>query len=606
MEAGKEEGHSGKNRPLAWFLFWSYLLIALLCVAGVAWYSWSVMKHYYIDQARDMLKARALILEEELKPFLMDDSPLSADPQLRKLGQLHSTRITLISLSGKVIGDSQEASWQMDNHAARPEVAAALEGGTGVSTRYSNTVQKHMVYVALPIQHEGGMIGVLRMAIPVTALDEALKAMSGRILLGAFFILLLAAGVSMMVSTLLARPLQALTRGATRYARGDFSLRLAHPAPKELARLALAMNQMAAQLFERISTITRQKNEMEAVLSSMMEGVIAVDKKGLIISMNQAAARLFGRQPAAFTGLLLESVTRNKDFSRFVQEGLESGVFKEADITLYMGGSSKILHTRNVALHDSDGAQLGMLLVINDVTRLRSLENMRRDFVSNVSHEIRTPLTAIKGFVETLVNDGLEDKDQSGRFLEIVLRHVDRLNNIVEDLLALSRMEHEDARKKLSMQPCNLNQVVQAARSICLQKAAAKQISITLATGEPVMAFADCNLVEQAVVNLLDNAIKYSNPGSIITLSTGSDEGYSTICCEDQGIGIASEHLPRVFERFYRVDKARSRQMGGTGLGLAIVKHIAQAHGGFVKAQSELGRGSVFSIHLPARQEETA
>jgi two-component system phosphate regulon sensor histidine kinase PhoR len=605
METG-QESHSGKNRPLIWFLFPSYLFIALLCVAGVAWYSWSVMKHYYIDQARDTLKSRALILEKELKPFLMDDSSLSADSQLRKLGQLHSTRITLIRPSGRVMGDSQEASWQMDNHADRPEVAQALAGVTGVTTRYSNTLEKHMVYVAMPMSHEGRIIGVLRMAIPVTALDEALKAMSGRIVWGAFFILLLAAGGSLLVSTLLTRPLQALTRGATRYASGDLSLRLAPPAPKELARLALAMNQMAAQLFERISTITRQKNEMEAVLSSMMEGVIAVDKKGLIISMNQAAARLFGRQPAAFTGLLLESVTRNEDFSRFVRQGLESGIFKEMDLTLYIGGSPKILHTRNVALHDSDGASLGMLIVINDVTRLRALENMRRDFVSNVSHEIRTPLTAIKGFVETLVTDGLEDKEQSGRFLEIVLRHVDRLNNIVEDLLALSRIEHEDARKKLSMQPCNLNNVVQTAKGICQQKAAAKQISINLALDRPVNAQADYNLVEQSVVNLLDNAIKYSNPGSIITLSTASAQGFSVIRCADQGMGISSEHLPRVFERFYRVDKARSRQMGGTGLGLAIVKHIAQAHGGFVKAQSELGKGSVFSIHLPARQEEAA
>jgi two-component system phosphate regulon sensor histidine kinase PhoR len=599
MEAGPERLPQ-KNRPLIWFLFPSYLLIALLCVAGVAWYSWAVMKHYYIGQARDMLKARALVIEEGLKPFLIDDNPLSADIELRNLGRIHSTRITLINPSGKVIGDSQQASWQMDNHAARPEVAAALAGDIGVATRYSNTVEKYLVYVAMPVQHEGRMVGVLRMAIPVTALDEALKAMSGRILWGAFFILLLAAGVSLLVSTLLTRPLQALTRGATRYAKGDLSLRLDPPAPKELARLALAMNQMAAQLFERISTITRQKNEMEAVLSSMMEGVIAVDKNGLIISMNQAAARLFGRQPAAFTGLLLESVTRNKEFSSFVQEGLESGIFREADITLYMGGSPKILHTRNVALHDSDGAQLGMLIVINDVTRLRALENMRRDFVSNVSHEIRTPLTAIKGFVETLVTEGLEDEEQSGRFLEIVLRHVDRLNNIVEDLLALSRIEHEDARKKLSVEPCNLNKVAQTARGICQQKAAAKQISINLAPGEPVMALADYNLVEQAVVNLLDNAIKYSNPGSTVTLSTASGEGFAAIRCEDQGIGIASEHLPRVFERFYRVDKARSRQMGGTGLGLAIVKHIAQAHGGFVQAQSELGRGSVFSINLPA------
>jgi two-component system phosphate regulon sensor histidine kinase PhoR len=355
---------------------------------------------------------------------------------------------------------------------------------------------------------------------------------------------------------------------------------------------------MATQLDHRIQTIISQRNELETVLAGMLEGVIAVDNEERIIKMNAAAAEFFKFGPDKYQGRDLQEVIRNSALQQFVHQSISSQDPKEDDISLYHNGE-KTLNLQSSPLLDANKAHIGTLVVFNDVTQLRRLEDMRRDFVANVSHEIKTPLTAIKGFVETLYQGNVDDADEVQRFLGIIQKHVDRLSSIVEDLLSLSKIEQQDEHKAIKRKKGFIKDVFNSVTQICRSKAEEKNIRISTDCGDQISGVFDATLLEQAVVNLLDNAIKYSEPKSTIHLSARQHNSEIQIKVEDQGIGIAKKHLPRLFERFYRVDKARSRTMGGTGLGLAIVKHIAQAHSGNVTVHSKLGKGSTFTIHLP-------
>ena len=367
-----------------------------------------------------------------------------------------------------------------------------------------------------------------------------------------------------------------------------------------MAGLAEVMNRMASQLENRMKTVLQQRNELEAVLSSMLEGVIALDSNERIISMNSAAGMMFDTHPERVAGRNLQEVIRNLALQRFATSALKSTVSIEDDFVLYRE-EERILNIHSSPLYDAGNRQIGILLVINDVTRLRHLENVRRDFVANVSHEIKTPLTAIKGFVETLQQGTGQSRQEQDRFLGIIVKHVNRLNAILEDLLVLSRMEQEDGHTGIRLAEGRIKDVIQTAVQICQPKATAKSIGIEIDVPDPITVNLDATLLEQALVNLIDNAIKYSETGSRIFISASGEPKELNIKIADRGTGIPQKHLPRLFERFYRVDKARSRKLGGTGLGLAIVKHIVQAHGGHISVNSTLGQGSTFVIHLPYR-----
>jgi two-component system phosphate regulon sensor histidine kinase PhoR len=330
----------------------------------------------------------------------------------------------------------------------------------------------------------------------------------------------------------------------------------------------------------------------------MLEGVIAIDRSERIINMNPAAGRMFDCDPAKVQGRNIQEVVRNLAIQRFVTRVLTTSEAISDDFILYRA-EERTLNIHSSPLYDSSSVQIGALLVMNDVTQLRHLENVRRDFVANVSHEIKTPLTAIKGFVETLQQGTVEDKAEQERFLGIVLKHVNRLGAILEDLLALSRMEQENGIEEVRLSTGKIKDVIQTAIQVCQPKAAARGITINVDAVEDLSANLDATLLEQAFVNLIDNAVKYSDDGSQVRISASQKKHEVTIKFVDQGVGIPNKHLPRLFERFYRVDKARSRKLGGTGLGLAIVKHIVQAHGGHITVESSLGQGSTFTVHLP-------
>jgi two-component system phosphate regulon sensor histidine kinase PhoR len=428
----------------------------------------------------------------------------------------------------------------------------------------------------------------------------ALKEIQIRIAGAGLVIALFAAALSLIVSRRITRPIEELRKGAESFARGDFQCTLPVSESEEIGGLAEAMNEMARQLHERINTIIGQRNEIEGVLCSMIEGVIAVDMDERVLSMNNAAVRMFGCNASEAQGRSIQEIVRNTVLREFVTDTLSSEKPVERDVVLSSNGDL-FLSGHGTLLQDAQGKQIGALIVLNDVTRLRRLEEIRRDFVANVSHEIKTPITAIKGFVETLREGAVKNPDDAERFLGIIEKHVERLEAIIEDLLSLSRIERGTEREENELVENSVKDVLDTAIQVCEVGAVARKIDIELSCPENLFAKMEPRLLEQAVVNLLDNAVKYSNEESSIRVEASQGEGEIILSVRDEGCGIEKKHLSRLFERFYRVDKARSRQLGGTGLGLAIVKHIAQAHGGHVNVESTPGKGSTFSIYLPGR-----
>lgn len=422
---------------------------------------------------------------------------------------------------------------------------------------------------------------------------------AGRWIIGAPVMVGLALVFSWLVSQAIARSLGRLTEAARRFAAGDFSQRLHLPEHREMAETAGAFNALADNLERSIASLNRRNNEQEAVLTSMVEAVLAVDSEQRVISVNAAAAKLLSASPGEIEGRSLQEVIRNADLRRFVASALTCDEPVEGNLIL-RHARDRVLQANGTALRDPAGRSIGAVIVLNDVSRLRQLENLRRDFAANVSHELRTPITSIKGFVETLLDGALASPPDAERFLRIIARQADRLNTIIEDLLSLSRIEQETEAGGITLSAGRIEQVLQSAVSDCAVRALERNITIELDCPSDLTAPMNADLLRQAAANLIDNAIKYSEPGQRVWVRGYREEQAVTIEVKDQGSGISAEHHSRLFERFYRVDKARSRRLGGTGLGLAIVKHISLAHRGQVTVESEVGSGSTFFIRLPA------
>jgi two-component system phosphate regulon sensor histidine kinase PhoR len=405
-----------KNKRLIWQLFPSYLLITLIALVAVTLYATSSLKDFYLDQIAADLQSRARLLERQIFQLLGPLDTDVIDALCKETGKPSTTRITVVLPDGVVVGDSDENPAKMDNHALRPEVIAARKGSMGTSVRYSTTLQKNMMYVAIPLNKGGKTIAVIRASIPVSSIDERLKSIETKIALGGLLIAIFAAGISLYVSRRISRPIEEMKTGAEQFARGNLAHRLPGTDLEEIGSLADAMNQMAAQLDDRIKTIMNQRNELEAILSSMEEGVVAFDVDERVTSINKAAARIFGRKPEDFLGRTVQEVIRNPEVQQFVSNALSTAANLKRDITLYHEGE-RVIHAHSASLFDSGGHSTGIIVVMSDVTQLRHLENMRKDFAANVSHEIKTPLTAIKGFVETLHHSNSENSEETKKLL---------------------------------------------------------------------------------------------------------------------------------------------------------------------------------------------
>lgn len=588
------------RRRLIWQLYPYFLFVTiavLLAVAAVSWYSF---RAFYYEQVRTELDTLAHVFAEQVTPMVQDDRP-SVDRLCKLLADASDrrTRFTVVLSSGIVVGDSDEDPAVMENHSDRAEIADAFNAGFGWSLRFSNTLGKNMMYVAVPIKKDGEAVAVARTSVAVTTIGDALASIYAKILWGAVVVALCVAVLSLVVSRRISRPIVQMEEVAKRFAAGELDIRVPVFGPVELASLAQRLNEMAGQLHERFLTITKQRNELEAVLTSMIEGVLAVDADGRILSVNQAAAELLGIDQSLAQERTVEETVRDADFQRFVARTLGETEPTEEDISL-SSGQGRCFQLHGARIGGFDGGKSGAVIVIHDVTRIRRLENVRRDFVANVSHELRTPVTSIQGFAEALLDKGADNPEQVERYVKIIAKHSDRLNAIIEDLLSLSRLEEDAEKRRISLEEIDLGPILGAAVELTQIKASEKNVAINLNCSDQIKARVNSALLEQAIVNLVDNAIKYSKPDSSVRIDVEQRPHEITIAVVDGGCGIERKYLSRLFERFYVVDKSRSRSLGGTGLGLAIVKHIAQVHNGSVTVQSTPGQGSTFTIHLPA------
>lgn len=588
-----------EKRRLIWVLYPSYLLIILLSVLTVTWYASAASRNFFLRQTETDLEVRARFFQNRIQNISGSMNPKSIDRLCKQIGEITATRITIILPSGEVIGDSESDPGSMDNHGDRPEFLGAVKNKKGVSTRYSLTLDKNFMYVGIPVYRNNTLQAVVRTSIPVDVIDTELNSIQRKIVLSGIIIAFFTAIVCLIISRRISHPIEELRRNAEGISKGEYRFNRPDSNIEEIGNLHNAMKVMVNDLEKRISTITSQRNEIEVILAGMDEGIIAIDNSEKIISINRSAENIFGTSNMDAQGRSVQEAIRNRAFHDFVAEVISGSDPVEREMTLFPG-DEKYVHGHGTKLVDGDGNQIGALIVLNDITRLKKLENIRRDFVANVSHEIKTPITAIKGFVETLKDGGVDSEEDRERFLNIISNHVNRLEAIIDDLLKLSRIEKEtETDEGIKLDNEKILKVVETAVQVCMPSADAKNIQINFECDDNLTARVNAPLLEQAVVNLLDNAIKYSDSNSRVSVNAYGDDNGISIEVKDEGRGIESEHLPRLFERFYRVDKARSRQQGGTGLGLAIVKHITQAHGGRVAVKSAYGKGSVFLIHIP-------
>ncbi len=594
------------RRGFLWQIIPAYLLINILSLIAVGWFASNSYRDFFLQKTEENLTAKVKLVKDRFIPHMQDQNLAKIDSLCSELSNLTNVRLTVIGPDSEVWGDSEKDPETMDDHSDRPEVIRAQREGKGAVARYSYTLDTKLKYVAIPIEQQGRNLGVVRASITLNELDRALGVVINKIIVAGIVVALIIAGIGIFISRKISRPLEEMRQGADRFANQDFSRKIPSYNSMELNSLSESMNKMAQQLNDRIQTILSQRNEMQAVLSSMVEGVLAIDSEERLIGFNRAAGNLLKIKESDTTGRTLHEIVRNIDLQRFVSRVLNTREPIEEEIMIRTEDGESYLQLHGTVLRNGEGSRIGALVVLNDVTRLHRLEAVRRDFVANVSHELKTPVTSIKGFVETLLDGALSEPESCRKFLDVIARQADRLHAIIEDLLTLSRMEQEAGRTKISMHVEPIKPVIKTAVQVCEFRAQQSSIRIKVHCPEDISAPINAPLLEQAVINLLDNAIKYSEPDSVIAVSVSNEDKMVVIRVTDRGCGIAREHLPRLFERFYIIDKARSRKLGGTGLGLAIVKHIAQAHGGYPSVESTPGKGSTFSINIKSGQSGDA
>jgi two-component system, OmpR family, phosphate regulon sensor histidine kinase PhoR len=528
--------------------------------------------------------------------------PENLAPLLEWVGQMAASgvRVSVITTDGRVLADSQSDPQTMENHATRPEIEEAMAKGDGRSIRRSVSLDRDLLYYAVRQNTLAGTPIVLRFALPLEAVDEVLSSFRRRLLLASFLILLIAGGISLVFSRSFTRRVDRLKDFSRRVAEGDF-----RPLPRDgpgdaLGALGISLNRTAARLDRTIQTLTEERNLSSAILGSMVEGVAVVNGSERLVFANPGFAEILSLDVPPTSGSALVEVVRQTELLEAVRQVLRGEPRVQSEIVT---GTLRQHYFAITVAAVRAGDTTGAVVVLHDITELRRLERVRRDFVANVSHEFRTPLTAIQGFSETLLAGAIDDPQNRTRFLEIILEHSRRLARLTEDLLVLSKMDAE--RLELEIRRLSVSQLIESCLETAQRRRAEKdlQISVNMPQGLPDIA-GDRRRLAEVLQNLLDNAIQYTLPGGRIVVSAENAVDEIILTVTDTGIGIPKADQSRIFERFYRVDAARSREAGGTGLGLAIAKHLVEVHGGRLWVESEIGQGSQFHFSVPLFDEE--
>ncbi len=581
-----------------WRLMTTYIVLVIFSMLVLGFCLLNSLEDYFYSNLQTRLETQAK-LACRLVNAGFDWNRENMEELADKISADIKARVTIIDRGGTVLGDSERDARDMENHLDRPEVIEAKSRGVGMAVRHSTTLDTGMMYVAVPVTRNGTTAGFMRLALPLAETRQAFSRLwsvaLGAIMLAVF----VTAAVSLALSKRVTEPVEKLSALARRMSRGDFRGRAEVTSSDEIGELAGTLNQMAETIEDKVRQVSEEKNKLEAVLASMISGVVIINGKGRVELVNPAAEKYFSFPGS---GLPYDASLKHPELSAAIKTALESGQVVEREIkmaapketTLQVVISPVLDHTGNLA---------GVVAVLHDITEIRKLEKVRSEFVANVSHELKTPVTAVKGFTETLLDGAMHDPETCREFVEIIDNEAGRLKRLIHDLLELSRIEAKQV--KLKLKPENVSSLVRDT-ALKLQgqaENAGLTIELRLPAG-PVMARLDRDMIEQVMVNLVDNAIKYTPAGGRIEIEVEEKQRDAVVWVRDTGIGIPPEDIDRVFERFYRVDKTRSRLQGGTGLGLSIVKHIVDIHGGTVGVESKPGKGSAFFFTLPKEKRQ--
>lgn len=584
-----------------WILI--YIVGIILAIVGTGIAIGNITLSYMEWENQTQYKKQVALLKDDFENanILSTEDAISF---VDKKSKLFDIRITLIEENGIVFYDSETKDTIRENHKGRPEIEDALRGKTGFAKRYSNTVGKDYYYVALKVNQKG-FSGVMRISIPYDQFQLIISDFTNTIAITIIIAVIL---VSLYVSYFVKKmtdPIVKLTSSAEKIAAGDYNQEIQVKSKDEIGRLATAFNDMAKSLHINEEILKSKNEELNAILSSMVSGVVALDYNYKILFCNDQLSDILGLDKEIIIGESIFSYYRSEKIISLMEHIKESDAVSEDEISLFLGEEEHIVRVRGTSLHEKERKKVGLLLVFENITELKRVEQMKAEFVSNVTHELKTPLTSIRGFVETLQSGAIDDPVFGRKFLNIIDIESQRLTRLIEDILMLSKIESaQESREGGSISIGSENEMVdvtEVAAEVIELLEAKKNENIVLELSVPehmTPYFCNRNYLKEIILNLTDNALKYTVKGKV-TLCVKEEENTLVICVKDTGVGISKEHLPRLFERFYRVDKGRSRKQGGTGLGLSIVKHIVELYRGKIFVESELSVGSVFTVRLP-------
>lgn len=593
------------------------ILVAMIGIAVLA--AGLVMGKVYRDNHQEdlqdsMVREMNIILQDvPWKQGYPDELYGYYTNEAKRIEALTGTRVTFIRADGVVLGDSDHDPKTMENHSTRTEVVKAKTGSVGRATRFSDTLHENMLYVAIAVNKDDPNSGIIRTALSLKKADESVKRMWTGLLIGLLVLFIVAGLVSYRIARNLTRPLEQITRVSKRIKNLDYRARVDFQSNDEIGELGSSINAMADSLQVQMTRIHQNERQLATVLDNMINGVVMIDAAGKIVLLNKMAEDLLGISAREQVGHHFASVKQQYELAQMIQETLERREHLREEMTFYFP-EERLLDLNLVPIFEDDDDFGGVLLVLQDVTAIRRLERMRSEFVANVSHELKTPVTAVKGFAETLLGGAVDDPETARSFLQIIFDESDRLNRLIGDILELSKIESR--RVPLLFSPVELSSFIGKTVELMSAEAVRKQIRVSTVVEEGLYVEADEDRLRQIIVNLLANGIAYTAEGGSVSVVvepvhdpnlTLDDEGQENyehirIHISDTGMGIPKKDLPRIFERFYRVDKARSRSSGGTGLGLSIVKHLVELHKGTITVDSTLGVGTTFTIDLPVLQ----
>jgi two-component system phosphate regulon sensor histidine kinase PhoR len=596
MSEGDTGGH---RRKKTWvYLFSSYGTVLLLAMFACTAVSVFALRNTAYRETEGNLRQFSYAIAHNLdaNPELLE--PVKLQKFCQTFGAEPEFRITYIKADGTVLADSDANPENLEDHSYRPEFVAALAGKEATATRFSESLGRRMTYYAIPYRHD-----VLRVAIADIYVDDASRKTAVILVTAAFVILLITLAVSIFISTRIGIPLAQLGKAARDYAEGKMDREFAKGRyPEEFIDLANTFSAMAEKIAEKIRALDAQNKETGAILASMNDALIVLDETNCVLRVNRAAEDLFGISAYDAPGMPLIQAVRNTGIVDFVTNPGDDETERTIEIRSAGTEPLRYILIKNTKIEGSPEK----LLVFSDITRLKNLERIRKDFVANVSHELKTPITSIQGFIETLKDGAIDDRDAAHRFIAIMEQQALRLGAIIDDLLTLSRLEQNETAT-MPMEKTAVSDLFAEVKTLCADKAEKRRTTLVFSCQENLECVINPGLMEQAITNLVQNAIKYSPEGAEVTIQAWveqKDSGEKDLVFKvtDNGPGIAETYLSRIFERFYRVDPGRSREQGGTGLGLAIVRHIAIVHGGTVSVKSAVGSGSSFRITLPFRE----